>query len=81
MKLVAENRTLLEAFAFLLLENEVLEREDIERLMTKYMADLEDAGNGRPVRQRDPVPELEPGPAALAASEPPAQSGADSPSK
>ena len=30
MKLVAENRTLLEAFAFTLLENEVLEREDID---------------------------------------------------
>ena len=29
-KLVAENRTLLEALAFTLLENEVLEREDIE---------------------------------------------------
>ena len=36
MKLVAENRTLLEAFAFTLLENEVLEREDIERMVDAY---------------------------------------------
>src|ERR687897_511833 len=35
-KLVAENRTLLEAFAYTLLENEVLEREDIERLVSVY---------------------------------------------
>ena len=35
-KLVAENRTLLEALAFTLLENEVLEREDIERLVARY---------------------------------------------
>ena len=36
LKLVAENRTLLEGFAFTLLENEVLEREDIERLVSAY---------------------------------------------
>jgi cell division protease FtsH len=39
LKLVSENRMLLEAFAFTLLENEVLERDDIERLVTKYEAD------------------------------------------
>ena len=37
MKLVAENRTPLEAFAFTLLENEVLERDDIELLVGRYM--------------------------------------------
>jgi cell division protease FtsH len=35
-KLVAENRSLLEAFASTLLENEVLEREDIERLVAAH---------------------------------------------
>ena len=44
MKVVAENRTLLEAFAFTLLENEVLEREDIERLVSSY--------RGEPTEQR-----------------------------
>src|SRR5215211_1537290 len=44
IKLVHENRTLLEAFAFTLLENEVLEREDIERLVASYRSDRE--GNG-----------------------------------
>jgi ATP-dependent Zn protease len=39
LKLVSENRTLLEAFAFTLLENEVLEREDIERLVAAYRRD------------------------------------------
>ena len=56
--IVSENRTLLEAFAFTLLENEVLEREDIERLVTRY-------------RDEERVEALseEPGPARLAASE------------
>jgi cell division protease FtsH len=58
MKLVAENRTLLEAFAFTLLENEVLEREDIERIVGAYK------GEGEPV-----VVSLEPGPAEIAAAE------------
>jgi cell division protease FtsH len=40
LKIVSENRMLLEAFAFTLLENEVLEREDIERLVTKYQEDV-----------------------------------------
>jgi cell division protease FtsH len=44
--LVAENRTLLEAFAYTLLENEVLEREDIERLVASYRHGA--GGNGRP---------------------------------
>jgi cell division protease FtsH len=58
MKLVAENRTLLEAFAFTLLENEVLEREDIERIVSAYK------GKSEPV-----VESLEPGPAEIAAAE------------
>jgi cell division protease FtsH len=70
MKLVAEHRTLLEAFAFALLEHEVLEREDIERMVAVYRGET-----GRPV----PV-ELEPGPAEIAAAEaePPGE-GAHSP--
>ncbi|MBN1530582.1 MAG: ATP-dependent zinc metalloprotease FtsH [Thermoleophilaceae bacterium] len=39
LKLVDENRTLLEAFASTLLENEVLEREDIETIMDAYRQD------------------------------------------
>jgi cell division protease FtsH len=63
MKLVSENRTLLEAFAFTLLENEVLEREDIERLVGAYK-DGSPSPNGTPV-----VRDLEPGPAEIAAAE------------
>ena len=62
---MAENRTLLEAFAFTLLENEVLEREDIERIVDGY--------RGEPTPPPDkPVPlreDLEPGPAHVAAAE------------
>jgi cell division protease FtsH len=57
VKLVAENRTLLEAFAFTLLENEVLEREDIERLVGLYKG------------QAEPFNGAEPGPARIAAAE------------
>jgi cell division protease FtsH len=61
LKLVAENRTLLEAFAFTLLENEVLEREDIERLVSAY--------RGEPVgRSRAPGRRREPGAPQVAAS-------------
>jgi cell division protease FtsH len=56
-KLVAENRTLLEALAFTLLENEVLEREDIERLVGLYKGKAE------------PFNGAEPGPARIAAAE------------
>jgi cell division protease FtsH len=56
-KLVAENRTLLEAFAYTLLENEVLEREDIERLVSLYKG------------QAAPFNGAEPGPARIAAAE------------
>jgi cell division protease FtsH len=63
MKLVAENRTLLEAFAFTLLENEVLEREDIERIVGAYKR-----GPGAPSME-PVVKDLEPGPAEIAAAE------------
>jgi cell division protease FtsH len=63
MKLVAENRTLLEAFAFTLLENEVLEREDIQRIVGAYKGPSASL-NGDPV-----VKDLEPGPAEIAAAE------------
>jgi cell division protease FtsH len=58
LRLVAENRPLLEAFAFTLLDQEVLEREDIERLVAEH-------------RREAPAeaPTEEPGPARLAASE------------
>jgi cell division protease FtsH len=58
-QLVAENRTLLEAFAFTLLENEVLEREDIERLVAVYKGQTVPL-NGAPA---------EPGPVDIAAAE------------
>jgi cell division protease FtsH len=62
MRLVTQNRTLLEAFAFTLLENEVLEREDIERLVSAYKG--ERSPDGEPL-----VRDLEPGPAEIAAAE------------
>jgi cell division protease FtsH len=62
MKLVAEHRTLLEAFAFTLLENEVLERDDIERLVGAYKGERTE--NGRPL-----IKDLEPGPLDVAAAE------------
>jgi cell division protease FtsH len=58
MELVAENRTLLEAFAFTLLENEVLEREDIQRIVGAYKGETDPT-----------VVNLEPGPAEIAAAE------------
>jgi ATP-dependent Zn protease len=36
LKLVSENRALLEAFALTLLDKEVIEREDIERIVAAY---------------------------------------------
>ena len=56
-KLVADNRTLLEALAYTLLEKEVLEREDIERLVGLYKG------------QAEPFNGSEPGPARIAAAE------------
>jgi cell division protease FtsH len=62
-KLVEENRTLLEAFAFTLLEQEVLEREDIERLVAVYK------GQTGPLNGTPPAVGAEPGPASVAAAE------------
>ncbi|MBA3262021.1 MAG: ATP-dependent zinc metalloprotease FtsH [Thermoleophilaceae bacterium] len=62
-KLVAENRMLLESFAFTLLENEVLEREDIERLVAAYK------GQNAPLNGAPPSVASEPGPANVAAAE------------
>jgi cell division protease FtsH len=59
-RLVSENRGLLEALAFTLLENEALEREDIDRIMEGYRG-----GNGQPV-EHDGAPAVEP---RIAASE------------
>jgi hypothetical protein len=63
MRLVGESRTLLEAFAFMLLENEVLERDDIERLVGAYQ------GQTQPLEGPPALKSLEPGPAELAAAE------------
>jgi cell division protease FtsH len=63
LKLVAENRTLLEAFAFTLLQNEVLEREDIEQLVLAYR------GKSAPLNGPSVVKDLEPGRAEMAAVE------------
>jgi cell division protease FtsH len=63
LKLVAENRTLLEAFAFTLLQNEVLEREDIEQLVTAYM------GHATKLDSPTVVESVEPGRAEIAAAE------------
>jgi len=64
LKLVAQHRTLLEAFAFTLLENEVLEREDIEQMVARYRGEPDAADAGDSI-----VRELEPGAARLAAAE------------
>jgi cell division protease FtsH len=65
LKIVSENRSLLDALAHTLLENEVLEREDIERLVGDYRGGGGDGSNGRsPV-----VPIKEPGAPRVAASE------------
>jgi len=59
LALVSQNRTLLEGFAFTLLQNEVLERADIERIVASYKGE-----NGSA-----PDPAAEPGRATIAASE------------
>jgi cell division protease FtsH len=75
MQIVGENRELLEALAHTLLENEVLERADIERLVAEH----------RSAPAADIVPRfepLEPGAATVAASKRlEGQPGADSPSQ
>jgi cell division protease FtsH len=67
MKMVSDNRPLLDVLARTLLENEVLEREDIERIVGEYRGDGGDGasnGSGRVV----PVPE--PGKPRVAAAKP-----------
>jgi cell division protease FtsH len=66
LKMVNENRPLLDALAHTLLENEVLEREDIERLVADYRG----GGDGGDSNGRSTiVPVAEPGAARVAASE------------
>jgi cell division protease FtsH len=77
MSMIADNRPLLDTLANTLLENEVLEREDITRLVAEYR----DGGGGENGRPAPVVPVVEPGAAQVAASERlDAQPGADSPS-
>jgi cell division protease FtsH len=65
LKMVAENRSLLDALANTLLENEVLERDDIERLVAEYRGGGDDgASNGA-----SPIVPVEPGQARVAAAE------------
>jgi cell division protease FtsH len=76
MKIVGENRELLEALAHTLLENEVLERDDITRLVAEHRGTPAALDTGRF------SPLLEPGPATVAASKRiEGQPGADSPSQ
>src|SRR5215210_2442564 len=66
MKIVGENRELLEALAQTLLENEVLERDDITRLVAEHRGGGDEGdSNGRP----PVVPIPEPGKPRVAAAE------------
>jgi hypothetical protein len=74
MTIVGDNRELLDALANTLLENEVLEREDIERLVAEHRTAPAAPTIGR-------FAPLEPGPATVAASKRiEGQPGEDSPS-
>jgi cell division protease FtsH len=78
LKMVAENRPLLESLAQTLLEQEVLERDDIERLVADYR---DGGGDGGEKNDLPPVVPIEPGAARVAAAERlENQPGADSPS-
>ena len=77
--MVTENRPLLDALAHTLLENEVLERDDIERLVADYRGGGGGGSNGK--RASRVVPVSEPGAPRVAASERlEGQAGGDSPS-
>jgi cell division protease FtsH len=77
LKLVNDNRPLLEALALTLLENEVLEREDIQRLVREYRGGGDDGDSNR----TSPIVPVEPGAARVAAAEGlEGQPGGDSPS-
>src|SRR5829696_7740352 len=74
LKMVGDNRPLLETLANTLLENEVLERDDIERIVGGYL------GGDDPTDVSEIVP-VEPGAARVAAAKRlEGQPGADSPS-
>ncbi len=64
LKIVHENRPLLDALAHTLLENEVLEREDIERLVADYRSGGDDDSSNGTKR----IVPVEPGKARVAAS-------------
>jgi cell division protease FtsH len=79
LKMVDENRPLLESLAHTLLENEVLERDDIQRLVSDYRGGGGDDGASNGAKRLVPV--AEPGKATVAASERlEGQPGGDSPS-
>jgi cell division protease FtsH len=79
LKMVNENRPLLDTLAHTLLENEVLERDDIERIVGDYLGGGGDGSNGKPASPVVPV--AEPGAPRVAASERlEGQAGGDSPS-
>jgi cell division protease FtsH len=67
LKIVSENRPLLDALARTLLENEVLEREDIERLVGEYRGG--GGGDGTSNGSRRIVPVTEPSKPRVAATE------------
>jgi hypothetical protein len=66
LKMVNENRPLLDTLAHTLLENEVLEREDIERLVSDYRGGDGGADSSNGTKRIVPV---EPGKPRVAASE------------
>ena len=76
MQIVSEHRPLLDALAHTLLENEVLERDDIERLVSDHRGD--GGSNGS---TPSPVVPLGPGAAKVAAAERMDQPGGSSPSQ
>ena len=77
MTMIAENRPLLDTLARTLLENEVLEREDITRIVSEYRGGDNGGSNGR-----TPIVPVEPGAPRVAAAERlEDQPGADSPSQ
>ena len=76
MQIVSGHRELLEALAHTLLENEVLEREDIERLVADHRGD--GGSNGSPPA---PIVPVGPGAAKVAAAERVDQPGGSTPSQ
>jgi cell division protease FtsH len=82
MRMISENRPLLDTLAHTLLENEVLEREDITRLVTEYRDGSPGGDDGEPKERFPVVPIAEPGAARVAAAERlEDQPGGDSPSQ